>query len=1377
MKKILGLDLGTTSIGWAYVGEAENASEQSKITALGVRVNPLSVDEKGDFEKGKSISINADRTLKRSMRRNLNRHQDRRDDLIKTLKREQFITDETSFAETGKHTTHLSYKVRAKAAVERIEKEELARVLLMLNKKRGYKSSRKAKTPEEGEAIDGMEVAKKLYDNNLTPGQYNFERLSEGKKHLPDYYRSDLQAEFDKIWKTQKTHYPEILTEELYENLKGKNKGQTWKICEEPFGIKGISQKGTPQEKKLEAYTWRVAGLTEKLDLEHLAIVLQEINFQINQSSGYLGEISDRSKELYFNKQTIGQYLYNQVKKNIRARLKRQVFYRQDYLDEFETIWETQRKFHPELTDKLKEEIRDTIIFYQRKLKSQKGLIGFCEFERKEIDVTEDGKQKKKTIGARVIPKSSPLFQEFKIWQNLNALRITNKKTGEKYQFDQATKQAVFEELNLKGNLKANEFLKLVAKKPSDWELNFEEVEGNRTNAALYEAYIKMMLMEGHEIDTKKLSAQELKSVIADFFQIHIISNEILDFNSELDGVAFEKQPAFKLWHVLYSFQDDPMKPGHIEKLYAKLKADFGFKREFAKILENVPLSDDYASLSTKAIRKIFPFIKEHKYDDACALAGYNHSHSVTAEDNEKRVLQDKLDILPKNSLRNPVVEKILNQMINVVNAVMADSTIGRPDEIRLELARELKKSAKERAEMTSQIGKSKKDHDTFRGILQNEFGIKNPTRNDIIRYKLYLELKSIGFKTPYSQTYIPREKLFSKEFDIEHIIPQARLFDDSFSNKTLESRDINLEKGDKTAADFVLDKYGEKGLEAYKERLNTLLREGVISKGKLNKLLMTSDKIPDGFIDRDLRDTQYIAKKAREILMGVTRTVSTTTGSITEKLREDWDLVNVMKELNLEKYRALGMTEFIEMKNGQKKEIINDWTKRNDHRHHAMDALTVAFTTPGHVQYLNYQNARKDENHKKHSIIHALENKLTTKDARGKRLFIPPMTNFREEAKSHLEAVLVSHKARNKVVTRNINKIKTNNGTITKTELTPRGQLHKETVYGQISRYQTKEVKVGGSFDQETIAKVANKKYREALLQRLEASFGDPKKAFTGANSPAKKPIYTDSNLKVPEKVKLVELLPEYVIRKEVSPDNFKDIKQLDKVIDVGVRKKLEKRLAEFGNNPKEAFSNLGDNPIWLDDAKTIPIKTVRITGVSNAEPLHHKQDHIGNTLKNANGEPIPSDFVSTGNNHHVAIYRDENRDLQEMVVSFAEAVRRAKSREPIIDKDYNQGLGWQFLFTMKQNEYFLFPSDGFDPNEMDLKDPVNFATLGPHLFRVQKFTIRDYFFRHHLETDVENRPETNGVTWKREGLNGITDIIKVRLNHLGRIVQVGEY
>lgn len=308
MKKILGLDLGTTSIGWALVNEKENDNEQSSIIKLGVRVNPLSVDEQSNFEKGKAITTNADRTKKRSARRNLQRFKLRRENLLTLLKEYGFITDETVLCEQGNRTTFETRQLRARAVSEEITLEQLARVLLMINKKRGYKSSRKADSGEDGKLIDGMSVARQLYEQHLTPGQYVLNLLRKGKKYLPDFYPSDLTAELKAVWHAQQAYYPELLTQDLFDALKNKNEKQTWAICAQQFGINGMKRNGTTAEQKAENYRWRSEALDKKIGLEELAIVLQKINGQIHGTSGYLGAISDRSKELYFNHQTVGQY-------------------------------------------------------------------------------------------------------------------------------------------------------------------------------------------------------------------------------------------------------------------------------------------------------------------------------------------------------------------------------------------------------------------------------------------------------------------------------------------------------------------------------------------------------------------------------------------------------------------------------------------------------------------------------------------------------------------------------------------------------------------------------------------------------------------------------------------------------------------------------------------------------------------------------------------------------------------------------------------------------------------------------------------------------------------------------------------------------------
>ena len=1440
MKKILGLDLGTNSIGWALVNEAEDENEKSSIIKLGVRVNPLTVDEQQNFEKGKSITTNADRTLKRSMRRNLQRYKLRRENLIEILKEKGLITDETILSENGNFTTFETYRLRAKAATEKISLEQFARVLLMINKKRGYKSSRKAKGTEEGVLIDGMEIAKTLYNENLTPGQYCLRLINEGKKTLPDFYRSDLQGEFEKVFDKQLEFYPEYLSIELKDELRGKKRDAVWAICakalkEKGFELVGTKRQGNTAEQKIENYEWRVKGLSEKLELEQLVIVLQQINIQLNSSSGYLGAISDRSKELFFNKQTVGEYQMEVLDKNPNASLSNMVFYRQDYLDEFNTIWDTQSKFHKELTEELKQEIRDVIIFYQRRLKSQKALISFCEFESLKIEVEIDGKKKIKTVGSRVIPRSSPLFQEFKIWQRLNDIEVLGKANkakkqkgaslftetedpleyGGRRELYQEEKELLATELSIKKELKKSDILKLLFNNTKELDLNFPSIQGNLTQATLFDAYRQIIELSGHEIDFDKLTTSEILKSMEEIFQGLNYNIDLLHFNSDEE---LEKQPMYQLWHLLYSFEGDNSKTGN-ENLINKITERYGFEKEYATILSNITFQDDYGSLSAKAIRKFLPYLKAgHKYDLACEYAGYRHSaSSLTSEELENKIYKDRLEILPKNSLRNPVVEKILNQMINVINAII--DTYGKPDEIRIELARELKKSAKEREELTKSIAETTKLHEQYKDILsKSPFNLSYISRNDIIRYKLYEELKDNGYKTLYSNTYISPSAVFSGDFDIEHIIPQSRLFDDSFSNKTLELRSINIEKGNMTAVDFIKVKYGETGnensLDAFLNRIEDLHKKGVIKRAKFNKLKMQEKDIPDGFIERDIRDTQYIAKYAKTMLGDLVKFVVSTSGSVTDRLREDWQLIDVMKELNWEKYKNLGMTEEFTNEEGHRIRKIKDWTKRNDHRHHAMDALTVAFTKRSIIQYLNNLNARNDRS----SSIYGIEQKELYRNSKNKLLFKPPfdLDNFRGEAKKQLENTLISIKAKNKVVTQNINIAKKQGGVTKKIQLTPRGQLHNETIYGSLKQYVTKEEAVNAKFDADKISTVTKPAYREALLKRLQEFGHDPKKAFSGANTLSKKPVWLDElqTKKVPEKVKTVDLETVYTIRKDISADL-----KIEKVIDAKIRRILEVRLQKYNGNAKQAFSNLDENPIWLNQEKGICIKRVTISGVSNAEPLHYKHDKHGSLILDENGQRQPADFVSTSNNHHVAIYRvpvldkdgeavlDEDNnpkyELQENVVSFYEAVARRNSGLPIIDKEFKKSEGWEFLFSMKQNEYFVFPRTEkrekvdeetgeiteeemitFNPKEIDLLNPDNYHLISPNLFRVQKISSKNYVFNHHLETmavtndTLKNKKQLLNVTHRFiQSTSPLISIIKVRVNHLGQIVSVGEY
>jgi CRISPR-associated endonuclease Csn1 len=126
MKNILGLDLGTTSVGWAVVKEAENAEETSSIVNMGVRLTPLSTDEQTHFNTMAGETVNQKRSRQTGARRNLQRYKLRRTDLVDILKEYGIISDDTILYETGNETTFETYRLRAKAVTEEISLNDFA---------------------------------------------------------------------------------------------------------------------------------------------------------------------------------------------------------------------------------------------------------------------------------------------------------------------------------------------------------------------------------------------------------------------------------------------------------------------------------------------------------------------------------------------------------------------------------------------------------------------------------------------------------------------------------------------------------------------------------------------------------------------------------------------------------------------------------------------------------------------------------------------------------------------------------------------------------------------------------------------------------------------------------------------------------------------------------------------------------------------------------------------------------------------------------------------------------------------------------------------------------------------------------------------------
>lgn len=1237
MRKVLGLDIGVTSIGWALVNEPENDSESYSIAKMGVRIIPLNPDESDEFTKGNAISKNANRRIKRGLRRGGYRYKMRKQKLTSWLLSMGMMPEKSPFSLSAVDL----YGLRNKALRESVTLQELGRIFYHLNQKRGYKSNRKANNEEKESVV---------------------------------------------------TSKPESLDN---------------------------------KQKKV--------GYLDKINLREEAIKSEEI--------------------------TVGQYFYRHLLENFYFRIKENIFLRKSYEEEFTKIWNHQKTYYPSiLTESNFKKVFNEIIYFQRPLKSQRALISNCRFEKNALrdksgKLLRDEQGHVKITSPKAIAKSNPLFQIAKIWQDVNHLKIRDK-SGNNIELSIEQKKLLFDELNEKNKLSVTELKKKLGLTPSDnyyINLKKDQIEGNKTLSPI------LKILNGENTQTTQFNLVITQVAVPDQSTGEAIDKLVIDR-------GFEKEPLYRLWHLIYSVEET-------EHLVKNLKEDFGFTEQQALALAKIDFSKGgYGSISAKAYRYILPHLMNGLiYDKACLSAGYNHSDSMTTEQNLSRNLLDKLELYSKNTLRNPVVEKIVNQTINLVNAIIAKESglvtsqerTNNKFEIRVELGRELKQNAEERNNTFTRNSKQNKRHEEIRERLQRELGFSTVSRRDIEKVKLWEEF---GFVSPYKpKTPISLKELFSGSYDIEHIIPKSRLFDDSYANKTIADRHFNSKIKDNQTAYDCMTAMGEQQFLEYTEFVKQhFYKKDGISRTKLNYLLMQGDKIPQDFINRQMRETAYISREVKNLLQNICYNVQTSSGSVTDYLRESWGINNILQQLNFEKYKTAGLTEFITItkEDGSEhvKEVIKkeNWSKRDDHRHHAIDALVVALTTQSIIQKLNSLN----------------QNYQTQRELKesGKK-FPEPWKGFVRDATVATQNILVSFKSGKKVATKNINKIKKGKLLVKEQDtLTPRGFLHKETVYGQIKV--RKPIDLSPKFNQWDL--LAHQHIKKELQDRLDSFGGDHKKAFKDSE---KNPI--------PEHLKVLAIYrKEFVVRYNIDP-NFKAA-DAEFIVDEQIKKQVEARLLEFNNNPKEAFRNLNENPIWQNHSKKIPIKAVRcFTGLSDLTPLH----------KNSSGEPI--DFVSTRNNHHIAIYADPNNDLHENVVSFWDALERKKNNLPTVVRSPKEtwnliletGLDkpnilnnlpkddWRYITSFSVNECFVFNILKEDIGLLSEKD------LSERLYRVQKISSNYYTFRHHLETRVDDKNFGGEMQSKEIGrLITIRSLesfkeknpIKVKINNLGAVVSV---
>lgn len=1262
-KYILGLDLGTNSIGWALI-EIDEHNIPIRIIAMGSRIIPLSSNDKDQFQKGQSITKNADKTIIHNQRKGYDRKQLRKKDLKDILTRYNIFLSE----ELMNLPALELWKLRSNAVnpEENISAEQLGRILYMLNQKRGYKSARN-------------------------------------------------EANADK------------------------------------------------------------------------------------KDTDYVTAVKGRYTQLKERNQTVGTFFYEELKKaalnNTYFRIKEEVYPREAYIEEFDAIMNVQKEKHLFLKEDVIQKLRNEIIYFQRKLKSQKGLVGICDLEGFEKTVVDKEKKKKNVfVGPRVSPKTSPLFQLCRIWEVVNNISLKVKSPeGSKYKWEEFVptlekKQQIADYLFTHEHCSFAELLKILGLDKNNVFANKQIVKGIKGNE-VYDSIYKI-------IGQNELLKFNVSSIPSGNTSILVDkkTGEILDEKEglEIDKVL-EREPLYQLWHTIYSIKE-------LTECKNALVKRFKFDEIIAEKLSRLDFNkQSFGNKSNKAMRKILPYLMQgYDYSKSCMLAGYNHSNSLTKEEKEQQIIHEKLELLEKNSLKQPVVEKIINQMVHVVNAILVK--YGKPHEIRVELARELKQSKEERNNTDLLNNKNKKLNEEISKRL-SELGLPN-TKRYIQKYKFIFPSLSKSLKDAQvcnqciycGEAFNLTEALRGDAYDVDHIVPKSLLFDDSQTNKVLVHRKCNSTKTNQTAFDYIAAK-GTQELLLYIERVDDWFKRGIISYNKMQRLKVSYNeyaerkknkketeadkKIWENFIERQLRDTQYIARKAKGILQKVCHNVTSTEGSVTAKLRELWGWDDVLMNLQLPKYRELGQTVVKEWtsehgnRRHQKEEIIN-WSKRDDHRHHAIDALVIACTKQGFIQRINTLNSSDTKDEMNRAIEHAKQT-FKEKGTLLEKYLIAQQPFTTKEVMKEAEKILVSFKPGKKVAT--ISKYKAT-GKNTKTGvIVPRGALHEQSVYGKIKVIE-KEKPLKYLFENKD--KIVNIRLKQLVEKRISDYDGNVRLALSSLK---KNPIYLDE-----QKTEVLERASCYndatVMKYKLEmlkPNQVKDI------VDKKIKQIVEARLKEYNNKEKEAFKEV----LWFNEEKQIPIKTVRLFARPDA-------DNLLAIKKDGNGKEIG--FVLSGNNHHIAVYEDQGKKLIQHICTFWHAVERKKYKFPYIIKEtsavWNELLGKEYpesflsklpadnlnlKLSLQQNEMFVLGLS--DEAFADALRNNDNALLAKHLYLVWSISNNDYWFRHHLETkntelkNIETAKEAKRYfRFKSIGAMIKENPIKIRLNHLGEIIRIIE-
>lgn len=485
--------------------------------------------------------------------------------------------------------------------------------------------------------------------------------------------------------------------------------------------------------------------------------------------------------------------------------------------------------------------------------------------------------------------------------------------------------------------------------------------------------------------------------------------------------------------------------------------------------IELLPNFKDHLMLSTDLIKKLIPLMLEgNTYDKAMNILGYNHS-DINGDKEKKDLL---VPIYVDDTITNQRVIRSLTQTRKVINSII--KKYGMPKIINIETARELAKSRKERNEIAKNNVEKQTENEKIKNQLV-ELGLFVSTdkisSTDLLKYKLWKEQNEF---CGYSMKKISIEDLFGNNIvQIDHILPYSRTYNDNYLNKTLVYTKENQEKGNRTPYEW----FGKtQKWDEYEAYINNLT---ISQKKKDNYLLKKLDFDTEREMrDQNLNDTKYISKELSSLIKAYLNVekVNMYPGAITSKLRARWGFNRLTHSYISKTYR---------LPEDMKKDINKD---RDNHLHHAMDALVIASITPSlqqkitlyekfsryidgltkkTIENLNIENGKEilgeyyDDTTgeiKDINIIEYIKKQLEEEHIyynkhNISRLEFPlPYENFDKEAKlrvyeQDLDTLKWNLKSYNTYTKKDIESLHTLVPSIAKTKVS--GKMHEETYYG----------------------------------------------------------------------------------------------------------------------------------------------------------------------------------------------------------------------------------------------------------------------------------------------------------------------------------------